>query len=225
MPSSLRTQPLAARGARDRRPMPQPACLVATPPVYRGAVIGLFGGSFNPPHDGHRIVAATALRRLALDRLWWLVSPGNPLKDHTDLASLEARAAAVAELHPHPASTVTALERALPTTYTAATIAFLRTRHPGVRFIWIMGADNLAQFHRWRDWRSIAESVPMAIVDRPGWRFPALAAPAARAYARFRLPEREAGRLATIPAPSWVFLSARLSPLSSSHLRRGSRPV
>jgi len=197
--------------------------LIQTPPAPPGAAIGLFGGSFNPPHEGHRIVAETALRRLRLDRLWWLVSPGNPLKEHGDLVSLEERMRAVATFCRGPRMVVTALERDLPTNYTAATLAFLRRRHPQVRFVWIMGADNLAQLHRWHDWQTIASTMPIAVVDRPGWRLPALSSPAAHAMRRFRVDERNAARLARLAPPAWTFLSARLSPLASSELRRMAR--
>lgn len=178
------------------------------------------GGSFNPPHEGHVVVARTALKRLRLDRLWWIVTPGNPLKSHDALSSLSQRIEAVEEFAQHPAMETTAFEADLGTPFTAATIEFLVARHPLTRFVWVMGADNLAGFHHWQRWRDIAAMVPIAVVDRPAWRFPALSSPAARALARFRLRERDAAKLPLHVPPAWVFLSTRLSEQSSTELRR-----
>lgn len=199
------------------------AFAVRTPPVWPGARIGLMGGSFNPPHEGHQIVARTALRRLHLDRLWWVVTPGNPLKSHDELQSLAERLEAVEAMARHPAMVTTALEVDLGTPYTAATIDFLVGRHPSTRFVWIMGADNLATFHRWQRWKDIAAMVPIAVVDRPNWHFPALSSPAARALARYRVHERDAAKLPLRAPPAWVFLTTRLSKQSSTALRNQPR--
>ncbi|MCH9808938.1 MAG: nicotinate-nucleotide adenylyltransferase [Alphaproteobacteria bacterium] len=177
------------------------------------------GGSFNPPHEGHGIVAATALKRLRLDSLWWLVTPGNPLKSTGALAPLETRLEAVRKLARHPGMQATGLEADLGTPYTAETVKFLIDRFSNTRFVWVMGADNLADFHRWRRWRDIAASLPIAVVDRPGWRLAALSSPAAGALARNRQNEGNAANLAALEAPAWVFLTARLSPQSSTALR------
>jgi nicotinate-nucleotide adenylyltransferase len=177
------------------------------------------GGSFNPPHEGHVRVAETALRRLELDRLWWIVSPGNPLKDTQGMQPMEARIAQCRALTTDPRFEVTGFEAALPTPYTARTLAFLHARFPDTRFIWVMGADNLAQFHRWRDWRQIAATTPLAVVDRPNWRLRALASPAARALAPHRVNEERAIELGKSKPPAWTFLSARLSEASSTKLR------
>jgi len=181
--------------------------------------IGLLGGSFNPPHDAHRAISLFAIKRLKLDRVWWLVTPGNPLKDQGDLHDLEQRAEAARRIANDPRIDVTCLESVIGTRYTVDTITYLRRRAAGLRFVWIMGADNLAQFHRWQSWRRIAAQVPIAVIDRPPQSFRALAAPAAQALARYRLPENRAGRLADHRAPAWVFLTGMKLALSSSGLR------
>jgi len=184
-----------------------------------GMRIGLLGGSFNPPHLAHRTISQFAIKRLRLDRVWWLVSPGNPLKDNGRLHELEERAQAARDMAADPRIDVTCLESVIGTRYTVDTINYLRRRACGLRFVWIMGADNLAQFHRWQHWQRIATQVPIAVIDRPPQSFRALAAPAAQALAPYRLPENEAGRLADHPAPAWVFLSGLKLNLSSTTLR------
>jgi nicotinate-nucleotide adenylyltransferase len=184
-----------------------------------GMRIGLLGGSFNPPHLAHRTISLFAIKRLKLDRVWWLVSPGNPLKDNGRLHELEARAKAAREMAADPRIDVTCLESVIGTRYTVDTINYLRRRACGLRFVWIMGADNLAQFHRWQHWQRIATEVPIAVIDRPPQSFRALAAPAAQALAPYRLPEKEAGRLADQRAPAWVFLTGLKLNLSSTTLR------
>jgi len=192
---------------------------IHAPHAWPGARIGIMGGSFNPPHEGHLVVARTALRRLRLDKLWWVVTPGNPLKTRHGLPDFTKRIEAVEALATDPRMIVTAFESELGTPYTAATIGFLKASHPRTQFVWVMGADNLATFHRWQNWRGIAASVPMAVIDRPGWRFPALASPAARAFAARRIPEARAARLPGLVPPAWVFLTTRLSNQSSTALR------
>lgn len=180
------------------------------------------GGSFNPPHVGHQLAAEEALQRLGLDELWWIVTPGNPLKSHGALKPLADRMAAVHAMAGDPRMRVTSFEAALGSPYTAVTLQFLKRRYPGVRFVWVMGADNLATFHRWQDWRGIAATMPMAIVDRPGFRLKALAARAAKALEPSRLPETKARRLAWQNAPAWVFLTNPLSHQSSTAIRQGN---
>ncbi len=158
--------------------------------------IGLLGGSFNPPHAAHRAISLFALKRLNLDRVWWLVTPGNPLKDHGGLHDLDERAEAARQMANDPRIDVSCLEAVIGTRYTFDTIAYLRRRTSGLRLVWIMGADNLAQFHRWQNWRRIASEVPIAVIDRPPQSFRALSAPAAQALAPYRLPENKAGQLA-----------------------------
>lgn len=192
-----------------------------TPAVADGMRIGLMGGSFNPPHPGHVAVARATLRRLCLDRVWLLVTPGNPLKPKRDLGDLADRLAAVRRLAASdPRIVATDIECRLGSAYTVDTLTALRRRHPRVHFVWIMGADSLANFHRWREWRRIASLAPMGIVDRPGWRFKALASPAARTLAGGRIREQEARLLTRRRPPAWTFLTTRLSPLSSTDLRR-----
>ena len=192
---------------------------IETPPVWPGARIGLMGGSFNPPHEGHLIVARTALRRLRLDRLWWVVTPGNPLKENDGLPKTDDRIEAIEAMANHSAMVTTDFERQLGTPYTAQTIRFLTRQHPKAHFVWIMGADNLATFHHWQQWREIARTVPIAVIDRPGWRFKALASPTARYLSRYRLRERHARMLPDLSPPAWIFLSTRLSNQSSTALR------
>jgi len=189
------------------------------PPVAPGLRIGLYGGSFNPAHLGHRHVSLVALKRLHLDRLWWMVTPGNPLKDRGELAALDRRVAQADRVADHPRIAVTDFESRIGARYTRQTLRFLTRRNPSVRFVWIMGADSLATFHRWQGFSEIARLMPIAIIDRPGFTLTAPAARAARALARWRLPEAEAPTLADREAPAWIFLHGPRSTLSSTALR------
>jgi nicotinate-nucleotide adenylyltransferase len=201
-----------------------PARIVAHPPsAGPGQVIGLLGGSFNPPHAAHRMISEVALKRLRLDKVWWIVSPGNPLKRRSETASLAERVRLARQVATGRHIVVTDFEADLPTPYTAATLAFLKAKSPLVRFVWIMGADNLATFERWERWREIFTMVPVVVVDRPGWRLKALSSKAARAFAASRLPESEAATLATRPAPAWTFLTGPLSHLSSTAIRNKAK--
>ena len=191
----------------------------ALPPYTEGMRIGLLGGSFNPPHLAHRAISQFALKRLQLDRVWWLVTPGNPLKENGALHALAERMKAAREVANDPRIEVSCLESVIRTRYTIDTINFLRRRASGLRFVWIMGADNLAQFHRWQDWQRIAAQVPIAVIDRPPQSFRALASPAGQALSRYRLPENEAAILAAQRPPAWVFLTGLKLSLSSTTLR------
>ena len=184
--------------------------------------IGLLGGSFNPPHEGHALITRLALRRLALDRVWWLVTPGNPLKSLTGLAALNARIEAARRLDVGPRVVVTDIEAQIDSRFTYDTLLWLKLRAPGVDFVWIMGADNLRQFHLWRHWRLIAELTPIVVVDRPGSTLKAISSPGGAALARWRIPERDASRFATLPPPALLFLHGPRSGLSSTALRRVS---
>jgi nicotinate-nucleotide adenylyltransferase len=199
--------------------MPSQSAAQAIPFHTNGMRVGLLGGSFNPPHAAHRAISLFALKRLKLDRVWWLLTPGNPLKENGSLHGLSERASAAREVADDPRIDISCLEAVIGTRYTVDTIIHLRRRVSGVHFVWIMGADNLAQFHRWQNWRRIAAEVPIAVIDRPPQSFRALAAPAAQALARYRLPENQAARLADQHAPVWAFLTGLKLDMSSTGLR------
>jgi nicotinate-nucleotide adenylyltransferase len=189
--------------------------------------IGLFGGTFDPPHQAHLGAALLALKRLKLDRIWWMVTPGNPLKDTSGLAPLEQRMAAARALAHHPRIDVTGLEAVIKTRYTYDTVRWLLTRCPGVRFVWIMGADNLRSFHRWQRWRDIASMMPIVVVDRLGPSLYAAASPAGASLSKFRIAEEDAASLPNRRPPVWSFLHGLKSPLSSTALRamRSGKPA
>jgi nicotinate-nucleotide adenylyltransferase len=197
--------------------------LARLPRFAPGQSIGLLGGSFNPPHDGHRLISEIALSRLRLDRLWWLATPGNPLKSVAELAQMRARIEAARRLANDPRIAVTGFEDEIGSRYTHDSIAWLRRRAPGVHFVWIMGADNLSQFHRWRRWREIADLVPILVIDRPGSTLRALSSRAAHALARYRRPERDAPRFAGLAPPALLFLHGPRSSQSSTALRRAAK--
>jgi nicotinate-nucleotide adenylyltransferase len=182
--------------------------------------IGLLGGSFNPAHEGHRLISEIALHRLGLNRVWWLVTPGNPLKSLTDLQALDARQEAARKIARDPRIDVADFEAAIGSRYTFQTLRFLHRRAPNVRFVWIMGADNLTQFHRWQHWREIAATTPILVIDRPGSTLRALSSPAALALQRWRRPERDARHFAAASPPAILFLHGPRSTLSSTALRR-----
>jgi nicotinate-nucleotide adenylyltransferase len=183
---------------------------------------GLLGGSFNPAHRGHRGISLRALQMLDLDEMWWLVSPGNPLKDAADMAPLTARFASAARAARGLPVRVTAIERELGSPYTAETVSTLVRLYPNRRFVWIMGEDNLAQFHRWRDWRRIARTVPIAVVTRPGYDAPARAARAMGWLRRFVRPAAGARHWTQWRPPALVFLSLPPDPTSATGLRAAS---
>jgi nicotinate-nucleotide adenylyltransferase len=189
------------------------------PPHAPGMRIGLFGGTFDPPHQAHLDASLLVMKRLKLDRVWWLVTPGNPLKNTSHLAPLADRLAAARALTHHPRIDVTGLEATINTRYSYDTISWLLKRCPRVQFVWIMGADNLRHFHRWQKWRGIAELVPMVVVDRPGPSLYASASTAGQALSRFRIPESAAASLPGRRAPVWTFLHGLKSGLSSTALR------
>lgn len=185
-----------------------------------GQVIGLLGGSFDPPHAGHVHLTREALKRLRLDQVWWLVSPGNPIKAHAP-APLAARIAASRALMRHPRVRVTDLEAGFGTRATVDTLAALRRAYPALRFVWLMGADNLAGFHRWDRWAAIMQQVPVAVFARPGPRLKALTSPAARRFAAARINRGNAQALGHMAPPAWVYLDMPMRPESSSALRQG----
>ncbi len=188
------------------------------PVAGAGQVVGLLGGSFDPAHDGHVHITKTALKRFGLDRIWWLVSPGNPLKQNGP-APMPQRLADARAIMQHPRVAVTDIEARLGTRYTAQTIAGLMRRYPEVRFVWLMGADNLAQFHHWRDWRWIMETVPIGVLARPNDRISARLSKAARIYKGVMLQGPQSGVLGRRDAPAWCFVNLPMSDMSSSAIR------
>ena len=187
------------------------------PGPTRGLRIGLFGGSFNPAHSGHLLVAETAMKRLGLDWVWWVVARGNPLKtSHGDFSARLASAQAVAK---NPRMIVTDIEVRLGLTYTSDTLAAIVARAPEAHFVWLMGVDNLAGFHHWKDWQGIANTLPIAVIARPGTGPGERNSPFARRFARNRVPTAAAPTLAATLPPAWTYLPAPLDPTSSTVLR------
>ncbi|XDA98687.1 nicotinate-nucleotide adenylyltransferase [Sulfitobacter sp. LCG007] len=187
---------------------------LATP----GQCIGLFGGSFDPAHGGHVHVTREALKRFGLDQIWWLVSPGNPLKTQGP-APLDARMARARALMHHPRVEISDIEARLGTRYTAQTLERVLSLYPRTRFVWLMGADNLSNFHRWQDWEEIMRRVPVGVLARPGERISARMSPAARLFRRYRLPASAAHLLARSTPPAWCFLNVPMMDQSSSAIR------
>lgn len=182
--------------------------------------IGLLGGSFNPAHEGHLHISLEAFKRLRLDEIWWLVSPRNPLKQAGDLADYATRLSAALAIAQHPRIRVLDVEARQKLHYSIDTIRFLQARHRNHSFIWLMGADNLAQFHRWRAWREIAASVPIAVLDRAPYGLQALHARFATCFSRHRLRSSAAELLTGAPTPCWTYLTIQRNPLSASYLRK-----
>ena len=178
------------------------------------------GGSFNPAHDGHRHISLQALHCLDLDEVWWLVAPQNPLKPTDGMAPFAERISGAAKVADHPAIRVSGLEARLGTRYTADTLAALVRRFPSVRFVWLMGADNLAQISRWDRWESIFRRVAVAVFDRSPYSYKSLAGKAARRFARQRLSARRGLLLARVAPPAWVFLHLKRHPASATAIRR-----
>lgn len=191
--------------------------------------IGLLGGSFNPAHQGHRQISLAAMKRLGLDQVWWVVSPGNPLKETSKVPDLTSRVTAARKIARHPRIVVTGFEGARVkgargSVYTIDTVRFLRRRYRSVDFVWLMGADNLVSFHRWRGWEKLFGLVPVAVLDRPGYRLKARASKAARRFASAALDESDAPGLAGAEPPAWTLLTLPLSGLASTTLRGDKAP-
>lgn len=182
--------------------------------------VGLLGGSFNPAHGGHRHISLFARTALGLDEVWWLVSPGNPLKPPAGMAPLHARMASAVAQARHAPIRVTAIERALGTRYTIDTLRALRLRYPRNAFVWLMGSDNLAQFHRWRGWRDIARAMPIAVIARPGYDSAASASPAMAWLRRYEVSSARFRTKGSWGAPTLVILRFDPDPRSATALRR-----
>lgn len=187
----------------------------------RGATrkVGLLGGSFNPAHQGHLDISLAALSYLGLDEIWWLVAPQNPLKPEAGMAPFAARLAEARKVARHPRIVVTDIEARLGTRFTADTLRRLQQQFRAHRFVWLMGADNLAQIAEWKDWQQIFHLLPIAVFDRPAYTYRALAAKAARRFASFRQREQAARMLALMPPPAWTFVHHRLNPISATEIR------
>lgn len=184
-----------------------------------GQKIGLFGGSFNPPHEGHLNLCDLALKRLELDQIWWMVTPGNPLKDTSELEPLEARIKKCHVMISHPKIKVTAFEALHKVRFTADTLRVVQRLRPRNDFVWLMGADNLADFHRWQDWREIADMMPIAVIDRPGSTLSYHSSQASITLSKYRIDEADAPLLSHMQPPAWTFLHGPRSSLSSTQLR------
>lgn len=180
--------------------------------------VGLLGGSFDPAHAGHVHITKVALERFGLDRVIWLVSPGNPLKAHGP-APLETRMTRAKAVMQDARVLVSDFEAQIGTRYTAETIEALQAQYPGVRFVWLMGADNLRQFDRWERWEDILHSVPIGVLARPGYRQSGLHSRTARQYRHARIPSKASYLLARSDAPSWCFVNMPMIPVSSSEIR------
>ncbi len=207
---------MSTRADSDRHPLPRHA---------PGLRIGLFGGSFNPPHEGHRLASLIALKRLRLDAVWWLVTPGNPLKDTRALPPLAARIEAARRVADDPHIAVTGIEARIGTRYTYDTVRWLSERCGGVDFVWLMGADNLAGFHRWQKWQEIAQLVPIAVIDRPASTLKAAHSRAATWLAPHRYDEADASLLPGAKTPAFAFLHGRRSAQSSTALRKAGKTL
>ena len=186
-----------------------------------GLRIGLLGGSFNPAHEAHLHISLIAMRRLRLHRILWLVSPQNPLKSAQDMAPFEERLASAQAMAGHPNIHASDLEQKLATRYTADTLTKLTTRHPGVHFVWLMGADNLANFHLWKNWTKIMETVPVAIIARPDFHHHTSNSVIARRYGNVRLDSADAQLLPRLAPPVWTFIQERLHTQSATKIRKG----
>ena len=185
--------------------------------------VGLLGGSFNPAHAGHAHISRLALKHLALDELWWLVSPQNPLKSTREMAPLAKRMASAEALAPDRRVKVTDIESRLGTRFTVDTLQALQRRFPRIDFVWVAGADILEQLPRWRRWAQVMSLVPIAVFDRPSYSLRALASKAAQRFRRQRIAPRAASRLAAMPPPAWVFVPSRLHAASATKLRQQRR--
>ena len=185
--------------------------------------VGILGGSFDPAHEGHLEITHAALEFLDLDYIWWLVSPGNPLKNDNEISSFENRFYSAKNMADDPRIIVTDLEQKLGTKYTIDTLEKIIYNHPNHKFIWLMGADNLAQFNQWKDWRKIADTVPFAIFNRPSYSKQSMQSVAATELREFRIDEKNAGLLYKLKPPAWIYYTLSKNPMSSTEIRNKSK--
>ncbi len=189
--------------------------------TFAGKRIGILGGSFNPAHRGHLHISRQALKLLQLDEIWWMVSPQNPLKPVNDMVDFESRIESAETIAQDRRIRVTNIEFELDTAYTAETLTELKKKFPKARFVWLMGADNLMQIPKWKDWQQIFRAVPIAIFTRPTYTKRALAGYAARRFARYRIDETQAHCLSARQAPAWAFLNIKPDAISATRVRAG----
>jgi nicotinate-nucleotide adenylyltransferase len=190
-----------------------------TSTLWSSQTVGLLGGSFNPAHEGHRYISVTAMKRLGLDAVWWLVSPQNPLKSSKGMAPQEERIATAQAVADHPNIFVTGIERELGTRYTLDTINALQTRFPRTRFVWLMGADNLLTFHKWHKWQEIFKTLPVCVLDRPPRHSSIKAAPAFERFRPYLVPQENATSILRTPLPAWTILHIPLNDASATEIR------
>lgn len=205
------------------RPVPETAAINPLSPIWKGRRIGLLGGSFNPAHRAHLLVSRTAISRLGLDEVWWLVSPQNPLKSEKDMAPQAERLAEARRVAAGQRIRPTDIESVLGTRFTVDTLAALRRRFPLTRFVWLMGADNLQQVTRWKRWPDIFRLAPVAIFGRPNYSLGAMSSTAAKRFGTRRIPVDRARDLAGMVPPAWTFIHLRHEPTSATAIRAARR--
>ncbi len=193
--------------------------------LWRGQRIGLLGGSFNPAHDGHRYISVTALKRLRLDHIWWLISPQNPLKSTKDMAPFAERVAIAKKVARHPRIHISTIEERLHTRFTIDTLEYLQKLVPTSRFVWLMGADNLIQFPLWHRWEDIIHLVPLAIFDRDHYSLKGLTDKVAYRFRHSRMSIGAEKAIATKTPPAWTFITLRRHPLSATSIRTAQMMV
>ncbi len=200
-----------------------PSPSIHSPHLWANMKVGLLGGSFNPAHEGHKHISLLALKMLKLDAVWWLVSPQNPLKSAKGMAPIKDRLDSARNVSRHPRIIPTDIETMMGTRYTVDTLSTLKHRFGNTRFVWLMGSDNLHQFHLWNDWQKIFQTVPVAVFDRPPEGNSLPATPAGLKFQRYRIDESNAGALALCEPPCWTVLHTVLNPLSSTAIRAGNK--
>ncbi|MCY4462775.1 MAG: nicotinate-nucleotide adenylyltransferase [Albidovulum sp.] len=192
------------------------------PHAIPGQRIGILGGSFNPPHSGHVLATLWSLKCFGLDRIWWLVSPGNPLKTERP-SSMRLRIEAASRMIRHPRVVVSNFEEVAGTNYTYRTVAELTKKYPSTKFVWLMGADSLLQLHHWKNWNEIVRQVPIGVIARPGNNTPARFSAAAARYKRFKIPQELSRALPYREPPAWTLINLPMDPISSTSIRREGR--